>query len=60
MDGVLNLEDRLRSGMAVKCPKCKNGTLLPFNTTVNKAHDFNCNNEKCDFYIHYESSIDID
>jgi uncharacterized protein (DUF983 family) len=52
--------DNLKSGVRVVCPKCKNGIVLPFNTTAEKAHAFNCDNPKCDFRITIEEPIDIE
>jgi uncharacterized protein (DUF983 family) len=60
MENVQKMVDNLKSGVRVVCPKCKNGIVLPFNTTAEKAHAFNCDNPKCDFRITIEEPIDIE
>ncbi|MGN1456572.1 MAG: hypothetical protein ACI4XP_01310 [Acutalibacteraceae bacterium] len=51
-------EDRLISGEELLCPECKNGILVPYNTTADKAHCFNCT--KCDFFVHLDFGVNIE
>lgn len=57
-----NLLSILRSGQKVICPKCSKGTIKPFPETApaNKAHSFNCSNEQCDWYLHWDPVINIE
>ena len=49
----------LRRGDEVQCPNCKEGKIVPYNTTCDKAHGFYCNRE-CGFYIIYDPILDIE
>lgn len=51
---------RLKSGEKVKCPVCHKGHLLPYNTTADKAHYFNCSDKKCSGHYHWDPVIDIE
>ena len=59
MDYIINTEI-LRRGIKVECPKCKHGILLPYNTTPEKAHSYNCSNLECDQHINLDMVIDIE
>ncbi len=59
-DGSREMYDKLRKGEPVLCYKCKKSVLLPFNTTADKAHDFNCSDENCDGHIHFVPGINIE
>lgn len=52
----------LINGENVTCPHCKQGLLKPkpVGIEVNKATYFECNNEKCDYFIRYDLAIDIE
>ncbi|MGN1457115.1 MAG: hypothetical protein ACI4XP_04065 [Acutalibacteraceae bacterium] len=52
------LTNQLISGKEVLCPECKNGILVPYNTTANKAHYFNCTN--CNFFVHFDFGVNIE
>lgn len=54
------LLDRLRDGEIVICSKCKKGYFIPFNTTADKAHAFNCSNPDCNNYINIDPVIDLE
>lgn len=54
-----SLIDRLRNGERITCPKCKSGIIIPFNTSHDKAHSFNCSNESCNFNCHWDPVIDL-
>ena len=60
VDDVLNLVDRLKKNEAINCPKCGSGILQPYNTTADKAHDFNCTNAECNFRVHCDANIDVE
>ena len=55
-----DIDYQLKSGKEVKCPKCHEGIIKPYNASPDKAHLFNCTNKKCDFSVHYEPSIMIE
>lgn len=54
------LIDRLHEGEMVLCSKCKNGYFIPFNTSAEKAHSFNCSNPDCNNYINIDTVIDLE
>lgn len=55
-----NRYEKLRHGEKVTCSKCGKGYYVPFNTSPDKAHTFNCSNKDCDNSIVYEPVIEID
>ena len=55
-----NLSDKLRSGEKVLCEKCGKGYYIPYNTTADKAHNFNCSNPDCNNFIHWDAVIDLE
>lgn len=55
-----NILSELIEGKNVKCPKCHIGDINPFNTTADKAHYFDCSNEECDWYMHFDPIIEIE
>ena len=52
--------EQLRSGEKVLCDKCRKGYFIPYNTTADKAHAFNCSNPDCGNYIQFDAVIDIE
>ncbi len=52
--------ERLRSGESVLCEICKKGFYIPYNTTPDKAHSFNCSNSDCNNRINIDAIIDIE
>lgn len=52
--------EKLRAGEKIICPKCKSGYFIPYNTTADKAHAFNCSNSDCGNYISFDPIIDIE
>lgn len=52
--------EQLRNGKKVLCSKCEKGYYIPYNTTADRAHSFNCSNPECDNYISIDSVIDIE
>lgn len=52
------LANQLISGKEILCPECKSGILIPYNTTADKAHCFNCT--KCDFFVNLDFGVDIE
>lgn len=50
----------LRKGNRVKCPKCHAGEILPYNTTADKAHSFNCSNSECGWHLNCDTVIEIE
>lgn len=60
MEGKRSVLDNLRQGEKVKCPDCKNGYYIPYNTTADKAHSFRCSNPECGSFIRTIPMIDID
>lgn len=55
-----NILIELRKGKKIKCPKCHIGNIIPYNTTADKAHSFNCSNDKCNWHLHCDPIIDIE
>ncbi len=55
---VNDLVTKLQREDRVVCPKCNKGIVLPYNTTADKAHYFNCTN--CDFFVHLDPIINIE
>lgn len=56
----ISILDRLRRGEKVECAKCHNGYLIPYNTTADKAHSFNCSNEECDGHYQWDPVINFE
>lgn len=52
--------DQLRNGKKILCSRCGVGYMIPYNTSAEKAHSFNCSNPKCNHYLHYDPVIEID
>lgn len=52
--------EKLRNGEQVLCEVCKNGYYIPYNTSADKAHNFNCSNESCNNFIHIDPIINIE
>lgn len=46
-----SLLQRLREGEKILCEQCKKGYIIPFNTTPDKAHVFECSNADCDWWM---------
>lgn len=40
------------------CPKCKKDYIIPYKTTVDKAHSFYC--PKCNYEAHQAPALNID
>lgn len=59
-DGSSESDRKLRAGKKMICPVCKKGYFVPFNTTADKAHYFNCSNENCNEYIHFDPVINLE
>lgn len=55
-----NLIDKLISGEKVECNICEKGYFVPFNTTADKAHSFNCSNPNCKYHINIDKVIEIE
>ena len=55
-----NILSRLRNGEKVACLICHNGYYIPYNTTADKAHAFNCSNENCNGHYNCDSLIDVE
>ena len=54
-----NIIDLLRDGKVCICPNCKKGKVIPYNTTVDKAHSFYCERD-CGFIINCDPIINIE
>ena len=54
------LIDRLTRGEIIKCKVCGKGYYIPYNTTAEKAHSFNCSNPDCNSYIHWDPVINLE
>jgi len=54
------LIDRLAKGEKVQCEVCGKGYYIPYNSTADKAHYFNCSNPDCDGYFHWDPMIEIE
>lgn len=52
--------ERLRNGEVVHCEKCGKGVFIPYATTADKAHYYDCSNSECDNYVHCDPQIDIE
>lgn len=52
-----NRIDILASGGKVKCAVCKNGYYIPYNTTADKAHCFECSRGNCNSVINIDSCV---
>lgn len=55
-----NIYTRLKNGEKIKCPVCHKGVLTPYNTTFDKAHSFNCSDEKCNGSYNFDVQINIE
>lgn len=55
-----NTLERLRKGEKVYCDKCGKGYFVPYNTSAEKAHSFDCSNPKCDNHVHWDPVINIE
>ena len=55
-----SISEKLRKGEKVICPICKKGILVPYNTTYQTAHSFNCSNDKCNGHVNLDAQIDIE
>lgn len=55
-----SLLERLKSGEKVLCRVCGKGYFIPYNTTADKAHCFNCSNPDCKNFYHWDPVIDIE
>lgn len=55
-----NRLEQLRNGEKVLCSKCKKGYYIPYNTTADKAHSFNCSNPECNSHINIDPIINIE
>ena len=55
-----NLIDKLRAGEKIQCVKCHEGYYIPYNTTFDKAHFFQCSNSNCNSFCHWDPVINID
>jgi len=55
-----SLFERLKNGEKIICSKCGKGYFIPYNTSANKAHAFNCSNSECGNYLHFDPTINID
>ena len=58
-EGLNSMIDQLRKGMAIICPNCGKGKIIPYNTTCDKAHSFYCE-EDCGFFVNYDPVLDLE
>lgn len=53
-----SLEQKIKNGERVQCPKCRVGAIVPLNPDAQTNHYFHCDN--CDFHIHFDPLVIID
>lgn len=51
---------RIKKGEKIKCTICHKGYYIPYNTTADKAHSFNCSNPKCNGHYDFDPIINIE
>lgn len=58
----LRMETDLRDGKEVLCSKCGKGMIVPVNKNVDPkdCHGFYCNNENCDYHLHWDPVVVIE